>query len=164
MTADNSPLRAFYEGWSVYQAHLIHAIAPLSDDQLTLGAAPHLRPIGVLAAHIIAGRVWWFHYVLGEGGPDLAPLVHWDDDDVPPRTAAELVNGLETSWQTMQQALSRWTSRDLAETVRRQVRGKEYAYPRQWVIWHVIEHDLHHGGELSFTLGMHGLAALDMQP
>jgi hypothetical protein len=30
------------------------------------------------------------------------------------------------------------------------------------IIWHVIEHDRHHGGELSFSLGMHGLAALDI--
>ncbi|HEY6285010.1 MAG TPA: hypothetical protein VIX20_05065 [Ktedonobacteraceae bacterium] len=33
---------------------------------------------------------------------------------------------------------------------------------RQWVIWHVIEHDLHHGGELSFSLGAHNLAAPDL--
>jgi uncharacterized damage-inducible protein DinB len=25
----------------------------------------------------------------------------------------------------------------------------------QWVIWHVLEHDMHHGGELAQTLGMH---------
>ena len=25
---------------------------------------------------------------------------------------------------------------------------------RQWVIWHLIEHDVHHGGEISLTLGM----------
>jgi hypothetical protein len=30
------------------------------------------------------------------------------------------------------------------------------------VIWHLIEHDLHHGGELSFSLGMHNLAAPDI--
>ncbi len=30
---------------------------------------------------------------------------------------------------------------------------------RPWVIWHLIEHDLHHGGEVSLTLGTHGLAA-----
>ena len=29
-------------------------------------------------------------------------------------------------------------------------------------IWHIIEHDLHHGGELSFSLGMHGLTAPDL--
>jgi hypothetical protein len=26
----------------------------------------------------------------------------------------------------------------------------------------VAEHDLHHGGEISLTLGMHGLAGLDL--
>jgi uncharacterized damage-inducible protein DinB len=30
---------------------------------------------------------------------------------------------------------------------------------RAWVVWHVMEHDLHHGGELSLTLGLHGLSA-----
>jgi uncharacterized damage-inducible protein DinB len=30
------------------------------------------------------------------------------------------------------------------------------------VLWHVLEHDLHHGGELSLALGMHGLPALDV--
>jgi uncharacterized damage-inducible protein DinB len=27
------------------------------------------------------------------------------------------------------------------------------------VVWHVLEHDLHHGGEISLTLGMHGIDA-----
>jgi uncharacterized damage-inducible protein DinB len=30
------------------------------------------------------------------------------------------------------------------------------------VLWHLIEHDLHHGGELSFVLSMHGLTALQL--
>jgi hypothetical protein len=29
---------------------------------------------------------------------------------------------------------------------------------RAWVTWHVLEHDLHHGGELALALGMQGLA------
>lgn len=40
--------------------------------------------------------------------------------------------------------------------------GQPYALSRQWVTWHVIEHDLHHGGELSFSLGANGLAAPDL--
>jgi len=35
-------------------------------------------------------------------------------------------------------------------------------YTRQWVIWHMLEHDLYHAGELSLTLGMYGLAGLDL--
>jgi uncharacterized damage-inducible protein DinB len=33
---------------------------------------------------------------------------------------------------------------------------------RQWVIWHMLEHDLHHAGELFLTLGMYGLVGLDL--
>jgi uncharacterized damage-inducible protein DinB len=30
------------------------------------------------------------------------------------------------------------------------------------VIWHLMEHDLHHGGEISQVLGSHGIPALDL--
>jgi uncharacterized damage-inducible protein DinB len=162
MAEDETLLSAFLKEWSIYQSNLVAALAPLSTAQLALGAAPQLRNIGVLAAHIIAARVWWFHYILGEGGPELAPMVQWDDDGAPPRSADELVRGLGATWEIMQEAIGRWTPADLAEVVRREVRGKERAYTRRWVIWHVIEHDLHHGGEISLTLGMHGLAAPDI--
>ena len=33
---------------------------------------------------------------------------------------------------------------------------------RQWVIWHLLEHDLHHGGEISLTLGANGIQALQL--
>jgi uncharacterized damage-inducible protein DinB len=31
------------------------------------------------------------------------------------------------------------------------------AHPRQWIVWHVLEHEIHHGGELSLALGMSGV-------
>ncbi len=37
-----------------------------------------------------------------------------------------------------------------------------YYVSRSWIIYHVLEHDLHHGGEVSLTLGIHGLAAIDI--
>lgn len=40
--------------------------------------------------------------------------------------------------------------------------GEEETFTRQWVIWHLLEHDLHHGGEISFVLGMHDLVAIDL--
>ena len=36
--------------------------------------------------------------------------------------------------------------------------GRPYELSRQWVTWHVIEHDLHHGGELAVTLGLQNIA------
>jgi uncharacterized damage-inducible protein DinB len=162
MAEQSSVLTTLYQGWENYQRLLTQAIAPLSQAQLALGAAPHLHPIGVLAAHIIAARVYWIDGMLGEGSPDIAPLVTWDDPGAPARSAAELVGGLEATWRLVQDALVRWSPDDLSRPVQVVRRGRERNFTRQWVIWHLIEHDLHHGGELAFSLGIHHLAAPEL--
>jgi uncharacterized damage-inducible protein DinB len=158
MTDNHTTLAAFYKGWDDYQEHLIKAIAPLSPDQLALQVAPQLRSIGEIAAHIISARVWWFHNIMGEGSADIASMVSWDDDGAPSRTATELVSGLESTWLMIQNALERLTPADLEQRFQR----RETTVSRQWIIWHIIEHDLHHGGELSYSLGIHELAAPDL--
>ena len=158
MTDNHTTLAAFYKGWDDYQVLLIKAIAPLSPDQLALQVAPQLRSIGEIAAHIISARVWWFHNIMGEGSAYIASMVSWDDDGAPSRTAAELVSGLESTWLMIQTALERLTPTDLEQRVQR----RETTVSRQWIIWHIIEHDLHHGGELSYSLGIHELAAPDL--
>jgi uncharacterized damage-inducible protein DinB len=158
MTDNHTTLAAFYKGWDDYQEHLIKAIAPLSPDQLALQVAPQLRSIGEIAAHIISARVWWFHNIMGEGSADIASMVSWDDDGAPSRTATELVSGLESTWLMIQNTLERLTPADLEKRFQR----RETTVTRQWIIWHIIEHDLHHGGELSYSLGIHELAAPDL--
>lgn len=154
-----APLR---EGWKGYQQKLIAAIAPLTPTQLSFQAAPHLRPVATLAAHIIAARVWWFHFVMQEGPDELKPLVVWDDDGEPARPAAELVAGLEQTWAMIDRGLERWVAADLATSFAYRWPGSNdrQAFTRQWIIWHVLEHDLHHGGELSLTLGARGLRGI----
>ncbi|HEY7126230.1 MAG TPA: DinB family protein [Ktedonobacterales bacterium] len=165
-----SAVAPFYNGWDVYQGLLVKAIAPLTPEQLTLRAAPQLRALGQQASHMIATRARWLHLDLREGGAELDALMEWDgwhaqtgwDGPPPPaRSAAELVNGLEITWQVIQAALGRWTISDLEEVFPPTFPGED-SFTRQFVIWHLIEHDLHHGGELSLTLGIHGLAAPDL--
>ena len=159
MNQGTGTLLPFYRGWDRYQTLLTQSIAPLSAEHLALSAAPALRPAWVLAAHIIAARVNWFHRVLGEGGPELAPLQSWDDDGQPQRSAAELVDGLAATWQTIESCLQRWTPAMLDDAFSPRP-GRTFT--RQWVLWHVVEHDLHHGGEFFLTLGMHGLPTPDL--
>jgi len=151
----------FYQGWEVYQGHLVKAIEPLTAEQLELRIAPNLRSIGQLAKHIVCTRAGWLSGLMGEGGPDVAAIAEWDyDGDVP--STAELVRGLEVTFHAWQECLQRWTLEDMDFIFRGERRGEPYELSRQWVTWHVIEHDLHHGGELSFSLGAHGLAAPDL--
>ncbi len=165
MTEHAFPLAPFYKGWDGYQQHLVRALAPLSAEQLTLRAAPHLRSISMIATHIIGARARWMYYVLKVEHQNLVSLGTWDRPGQPSRSAAELVSGLETTWQVLQDALQRWTIADLEEIFYdTDDNGEELeeVFTRQWVIWHLIEHDLHHGGEISFALGMHNLPAIDL--
>ena len=162
MAETNPTLAAFYEGWEVYQGHLLTAVKPLTADQLNLRAAPELRTVYSLLTHLIAVRVRWFHNAAGAGSPDIAPIGRWDRPGEPIKTTAELVTGLESSWLLIKEALATWTPEDLERPFTQKWRDEEYTLTRQWIVWHVIEHDLHHGGELSFSLGMHGLPGVDI--
>ena len=154
-------LTPFYQGWEEYQRLLIDALAPLSPGQLGLAVAPGQRSIWLIAAHIIGTRVAWFQRI-GEGDEALAAYDPWDLDGAPPRTAAELVAGLEATWGMIRDCLGRWTPAMLADEFSYQRPDRMVTRTRQWVLWHVLEHDLHHGGEISLTLGTNGLPAPDL--
>ena len=169
MTEQALPLATFYKGWDAYQRSLVKVIAPLSAEQLALPAAAHHWTIGMVAQHMVANRVWWFQVWMGEGSPDLAPIAHWDPADEveqPALAAAELVAGLEATWRMIQDALARWTAANLGQVfpppaaLRDDERENFSPCTRQWILWHVLEHEIHHGGELSAALGGYGLPGI----
>jgi uncharacterized damage-inducible protein DinB len=91
--------------------------------------------------------------------PGLAPEdAQWEDVEDEPRSAEELVDALSRTWAMVDDCLRRWTADDLAGSVVRSGR----THHRGWVVWHVMEHDIHHGGEMSQILGSNGLSGLDL--
>jgi len=116
--------------------------------------------------HLVADRVWWFQLWMGEGSPDLNRFARWDEDEHPACPAAELVVGLEATWRMIEEALARWTPANLGDVFpappsvsegERRVFG---GWTRQQMIWHVLEHESYHGGELSLALGGQGLQGI----
>jgi uncharacterized damage-inducible protein DinB len=166
-------LAEFYEGWAGNQQLLIAALRDLTPEQVALRMAPHQWAVWQLAAHIAGTRLYWFHDVLGQGDSAVRDMFRverstvpgvsiedagWEDDESRPRSAAELVDGLERSWSLVDECLRRWALEDLDVTVER----KSRTLSRAWVIYHVMEHDLHHGGEISQILGSNGLPPVDV--
>ena len=170
-------VHAFTEGWGNYQRLLLDAVRNLSPEQIALRAAPHQWAIWQLAGHMAGSRAYWFHDVLGEGDPALREMFRvesttvpdlpladagWEDDEGHPRTSAEIVEAFDRTWAMIEACLRRWTLEDLEVEFSRRRRARTQTFTRSWVIWHLMEHDLHHGGEISLTLGTHGLPALDL--
>ena len=169
MTAKALPLSTFYKGWGIYQGMLSEMLAPLTAEQLNFPVGNEGWTIGTVAQHVIANRVWWFQNWMGQGGPELAAIAKWDPAspyEFQPRSADELLAGLNDTWQLVQASLDRWTADDLPETFQPPAelsadeQGMFKPVSRQWIIWHVLEHEIHHGGEISLVLGNHGLPGM----
>lgn len=158
-------LATVYAGWEDDQSLMMASIAPLTGDELALRAAPHLRAIGHLAAHVVAARARMIHWILGEGEDGLDALARWDGFDQPApvaiRPASELVEGLWTTARAIQDALGRWSVGDLDQAFEWRFGDEIYPYTRQQVIWRLVRHDYHHYGEIALTLGVHGLPTPD---
>ena len=162
------PLTIVYQGWDTFQRDLVKVIAPLSREQLALPLASTHWPVGMLVQHIINDRLWWFHLWMGEGSPEAVSFMHWEEEETGEsiHSADELVAGLEATWNMIESALARWTVADLGHVIAQPEsltdREREIFGPstRQWIIFHVLRHDIHHGGELAVGMGQYHLPTI----
>ncbi len=168
MTEQVFPLATFYKpGWENYQQAIVQTIAALSSEQLALSPGPQQRSIGELLEHMIGARFNWFYLWMGEGDPSRDWNEDEDTDEPTVYRAASLVAMFEKSWHVISSALDRWTSANLEQIfvppashqawLRNQGLAEAPPRTRQWIVWHVMEHEIHHGGELSLALGNCGL-------
>lgn len=159
----------------MHQRLLLTAIAELSPEQLALRPAPGEWAIWQVASHLAGARAYWLHDVLGEGDPAVRDLFRvasttvpdlplddawWEDDERHPRTASEIVEAFHVTWSLIERCLERWTADDITDRIPQ--RGADRDTTRGWVIWHLMEHDAHHGGAISLVLGTNGLPGLDI--
>jgi hypothetical protein len=143
--------RAF-ESWQDYQEALKRAIAPLTGQQLQRRIIPNLRTPGEIAEHIVFGRAFHLHQSLGERVAQLTPFIQWDNPGNPPHTAAEILEGLELTWQVITSYLMQGSPADVLS---------EQDQSINQTIWGLLDHDLPHAGELSLLLGADGIPGVE---
>jgi len=157
-----STLEVIYENWRGHNEKLRDAIAPLTVEQFQMQPARGMWPLGQIVQHIISVRAGWFSGTLQDEDQAMDEYMSWGGRDSPSRSAAELARGLDETWAFIEARLQRWTPADCAMTFPDEWDGQVYQVSRSWVIYHVMEHDLHHGGEVSLILGMNGLRPPDI--
>ena len=105
-------LATVYRGWDGFERNLVKIIVPLSSEQVAHPVASHHWSIGHAIQHIVTDRSWWFHVWLGTVARCFQ-YTNWDGEGQLVRSPAELVTGLETTWNAIEEALARWTIADL---------------------------------------------------
>jgi hypothetical protein len=110
---------------------------------------------------MIAARARWFYRLMGEGGDEFKALARWDREGEKVRSSEELIGGIIKTWEIMHLTIARWSPTDWEQTWPGRGKAPE-VITRPWVIWHLLEHDLHHGGEISLILGLNGIEGFDL--
>src|SRR3954471_384330 len=97
MTKSQIAAERALEVWQHMQDELVREVGLLSNEQMNMRVAPSVRTLGEQAEHIVRGRALWVHKVVDD--PSLEPMMNWDEPDDPPRSIAEVVAGLQHTWQ-----------------------------------------------------------------
>jgi uncharacterized damage-inducible protein DinB len=152
--------------WPQYNRRLVEVVRPMTAEQLAIRSAPDRAPIWAVVGHTAGVRVFWLCRVFGEPGAETTPFADpeasgWEDDETVPRDAAELVTALETTWLIIDACLDRWTPEMLAESFTR-AGAPPQTHTRSSVLQRLLTHEAYHCGELSQTLGIHGLPQIDL--
>jgi uncharacterized damage-inducible protein DinB len=153
--------------WPQYNRRLREIVAAMTAEQLAIRPSPEGWPIWATVGHTAGVRVYWLCDVFGEPGAEATPFAGargygWEDDLDHPRDAGELADALDSTFRIVEGCLDRWTPEMLAGAARREVDGGVQVHSRGSILQRMFTHDAYHCGELSQTLGIHGLPQIDL--
>ena len=163
----STTIRAAYDMWPQYNRRLRDIVGAMSAEQLAIRPSPAGWPIWATVGHTAGMRVYWLCDVVGEDGAATTPFTDaanlgWEDDLDHSRTADELVHALDSTWALIDRCLDRWTVDMLGDEFRRSYAGNTQVHTRGSIVQRVFSHEAYHCGELSQTLGIHGLPQIDL--
>ncbi len=159
-------VRSVLHMWPQYNRRLREVIGAMSDEQLAIRPSPDGWPIWAIVGHTAGTRVYWLCEVAGERGADATPFTDfemgWEDDLDNPRAADELVGALDSTFAIIERVLDSWTIDRLGDPVERSYGGVVQVHTRGSILQRMFSHEAYHCGELSQTLGIHGLEQIDL--
>jgi uncharacterized damage-inducible protein DinB len=144
-----------FSHWKVVRRGLVESIDMFTDEELAYRPYQDSRSVGEIMLHIANAEEGWFGYVLkkqGDAWPGHASL-----DQYPTRKAIKSL--LEQVHKGTTAYLAGLNISALDNVVALPWGGEVSI---GYVIWHVIEHEIHHRGELSLILGQLGRAGLEV--
>lgn len=146
--------RDFFSHWEQIRTGLIEIINQFHESDLDYKPHSTSWPVGKIALHIASAEEGWFRYAVKrklKNWPEDFRLANYPDKESIIKKLAEVHKKTETYLDSLKEA-------DLGNII---TTPWEAEIPLMWIIWHVIEHEIHHRGELSLILGIIGKEGLD---
>jgi uncharacterized damage-inducible protein DinB len=149
--------KAFYlKRWPVIREGTLEIVNGLQPEDLTFMPVEGGWNVGRIILHISSAAEYWLHSGLLTGART-APEGERTLDYYPTLDAIKAYLADEH-----RRTLDLLTDFDMAGWETPVIYDDGYGYPPNRVFWHVLEHEIHHRGELSLIAGMLGRRGLDV--
>jgi uncharacterized damage-inducible protein DinB len=140
--------------WRTIRRGLFAALDLLDDEQLAFTPREGLWSLGTVAVHIAEAEEGWFRYVVTR------ELEKWPDWSLQDYATVAAVKALlaevhDRTWAYLE-------TQDESDLDRIIDAPWDEQFPLRWVIWHVLEHETSHRGEIYLMLGLMGMEAPDV--
>ena len=147
-------LNDLFAHWDQIHKDTIKVLDKFSDDELTNVVYEGGMTVGQIALHIADAEEGWFRLIVTKERDD------WPSDYTLERysTKTEIQSLLADVHNKTMSYLATLTVDDLD----RLMDSPWGQFSLRFIIWHVIEHEIHHRGELSLILGFLGREGLDV--
>ena len=148
-------VRELFSHWDEVRTGLLRALDMLTDDQLDFVPREGLWSLGEVARHIANAEEGWFRYVIARAYDEWPSA--YSAADYP--TVASIKTLLAEVHARTKTYLDTLSLADLDQQIDAPW-GEQLSL--LWIIWHVVEHEIHHRGEIFLMLGLMGLEAPDI--
>ncbi len=148
-----------FNHWRDVRQALLSALDQLSDSQLAFTPCKNLWSLGQTACHIAGAEEGWFRYCVTH------EIDGWEAADYQLKdfaTVADLKR-LLSEVHARTEAMFPADPAGAEAVMQRRVTltwGPEVSI--EYVVWHVLEHEIHHRGEIFLELGLLGMEAPDV--
>lgn len=143
-----------FDHWRHIRRDFLALLDRLTEEQLEFVPRAGLWSPGTLARHVAEAEEGWFRHVVQR------ELEDWPTFDAQTYASVPSLKALLTE-------VHERTERYLAGLDAAELDGPFVApwgeeMTVRWVVWHVLEHEIHHRGELSLMFGLMGREGLDV--
>ena len=147
--------KSLFHYWSQVRQGLFEALDKLTDAQLDFVPHPGLWSLRETVCHIAGTEDGWLRYYAAN---------RWHEEEAQPHPQDyPTVADLKALLTKVHQETEAQFAQDADASMERVVQlpwGSQTTLG--WVVWHVLEHEIHHRGEIFLMLGMQGIEAPDV--
>ncbi|MGD8603827.1 MAG: DinB family protein [Anaerolineales bacterium] len=140
----------YFDHWNKVWRDLMRGVSILHDEHLKFRPAKtYDRTVGDILRHIINLELGWIHFVIRR------QLEEWPDENA---EQLDTVKAIRQEMERVHKETTHYLSTLPVEEFTRIVQVPDDGAPKlSWILWHVLEQEIHHRGEFFLCLSLLGL-------